>query len=378
MTWVFRSSTHQLFGDREDSDISIIACEGNFLETKLDPETQEDNAVTKPTMTLAAVEHLCRRALMAAGTREDNAAAVARSTMLAERDGIRSHGLLYVPIYVEHVRCGKVDGMARPLVSQPRDGAVVVDAATGFAHPAIDAGWDRFIAAARSNGVAAMTVHDSYNCGVLGHHAERIAEAGLLGLCTTHAPASIAPPGGRLPVIGTNPFALGVPGSEGRALLVLDQSASVVAKSEILLRSREGRPIESGWAIDADGKPTLDAAAALKGSMLPTGGHKGFGMGLLVEILASCLSGAVSSMDASPFSGTAGGPPRTGQCFIAFDPSAFSGVFPQQVAGLVHAIAVQEGARLPGARRQTARRRAESEGVRVDPALIERIEALCA
>ncbi|MEZ5784438.1 MAG: Ldh family oxidoreductase [Rhizobiaceae bacterium] len=326
-------------------------------------------------MTLAEIEHLSLNALTAAGTSRENAAAVARSTMLAERDGIRSHGLLYVPIYAEHVRCGKVDGIARPVVAQPRDGAVTVDAATGFAHPAIDAGWDRFVAAVRKNGVAAMTVFNSYNCGVLGHHAERIAEAGLLGLCATHAPASISPPGGHRPVIGTNPFALGVPGEAGRAILVLDQSASIVAKSEILLRSREGRAIEPGWAIDADGQPTLDAAAALKGSMLPAGGHKGFGTGLLVEILASCLSGAVSSRDASPFSGTAGGPPRTGQCFIAFDPAAFSAGFPQQVTGLVNAIAAQEGARLPGARRQAARRRTESEGVLVDSALIERIEA---
>ncbi|MEO5325972.1 Ldh family oxidoreductase [Mesorhizobium sp. CC13] len=332
--------------------------------------------MTVPMMTLAAVEQLCLRALTAAGASAGNAAAVARSTMLAERDGIRSHGLLYVPIYAEHVRCGKVDGRARPAVSQPRPGAVVVDAATGFAHPAIDAGWDRFIAAARVNGVAAMTVFNSYNCGVLGHHAERIAEAGLLGLCTTHAPASIAPPGGRLPVIGTNPFALGVPDGAGGAALVLDQSASVVAKSEILLRSREGRPIEPGWAIDEHGAGTLDPAAALKGSMLPAGGHKGFGVGLLVETLASCLAGAVLSKEASPFSGTTGGPPRTGQCFVAFETSAFSAGFSRQVASLVEAI-VGQGGRLPGGGRQAARRRTEREGVLVDAGLANRIEVLC-
>lgn len=332
--------------------------------------------MTDRMMTLAAIEHLCLRALVAAGASEDNAAAVARSTMLAERDGIRSHGLLYVPIYAEHVRAGKVDGMAQPVVSRPRPGAVVVDAATGFAHPSIDAGWEKFITAARQNGVAVMTVFNSYNCGVLGHHAERIAEAGLLGLCTTHAPASIAPPGGRVPVIGTNPFALGVPDGGGGAALVLDQSASVVAKSEILLRSREGQPIEPGWALDAEGAPTVDPAAALKGSMLPAGGHKGFGAGLLVEILASCLSGAVLSKDASPFSGTAGGPPKTGQCFIAFDPSAFSEGFSQQVASLLGAIAMQDGARLPGGRRKAARERTERDGVPVDTVLIERIEAL--
>ncbi|MBB6468836.1 Ldh family oxidoreductase [Aminobacter carboxidus] len=333
--------------------------------------------MTERMMPLAAIEQLCLRALTSAGASQDNAAAVARSTMLAERDGIRSHGLLYVPIYAEHVRCGKVDGKALPVVSQPRPGAVVVDAATGFAHPAINAGWDRFIAAARQNGVAAMTVFNSYNCGVLGHHAERIAEDGLLGLCTTHAPASIAPPGGRVPVIGTNPFALGVPDEAGGIAFVLDQSASVVAKSEILLRSRKGRPIEPGWAIDEHGAATLDPAAALKGSMLPAGGHKGFGVGLLVEILAACLSGSVLSKDASPFSDAMGGPPRTGHCFIAFDTLAFSTTFSHHVASLLGAIAAQADARLPGQGRKAARKRTEREGVMVDSDLAERIEALC-
>ena len=129
--------------------------------------------------------------------------------------------------------------------------------------------------AARSQGVGVMTVHNSYNCGVLGHHAERIAEAGLLGLCFTNAPASIAPTGGKTPVIGTNPFALGVPGGDsygGDVAFVIDQSASAIAKSEIMLRNREGEAIEPGWALDADGQPTTDAAAALKGSMVPSGG----------------------------------------------------------------------------------------------------------
>lgn len=322
---------------------------------------------------LDEIEALCLRALMAAGASEENAAPVARSTRLAERDGIRSHGLLYVPIYAEHVRCGKVDGAATPVVVQSRPGTIVVDAKNGFAHSAIDAGWSMFVEAARHNGIAVMNVFNSYNCGVLGHHAERIAQAGLLGLCATHAPASIAPPGGRKAVIGTNPFAMGVPDGHGGVALVIDQSASVIAKSEIILRSREGRPIEPGWALDAGGEPTLDAATALKGTMLPAGGHKGFGMGLMVEILASCLSGAVLSQEASPFSGTQGGPPRTGQCFIAFDPQASSTQFASQITKLCDAITNQEGARLPGSRRDIARRRTERDGVLVDPALIERI-----
>jgi (2R)-3-sulfolactate dehydrogenase (NADP+) len=324
-------------------------------------------------MSLDAVEALALRQLRAAGASDMQAGPVARSIRLAERDGVRSHGLTYLPVYAEHLACGKVDGRAVPELSQSRSAAVLVDARHGFAHPAIDAGLPLLIEAARSFGIAALTLRRSYNCGVLGHHAERIAEAGLIGLCFTHAPASVAPVGGRVPVVGTNPVALGVPDGQGGARFVLDQSASAVAKSEVILRSRSGEAIPEGWALDAEGQPTTDATAALKGSMLPAGGAKGFGMGLIVEVLASALAGAVASRDASPFSGPAGGPPATGQCFLAIDPTAFAAGFGDRIATLAEAIEMQEGARLPGARRMAARKRTEAEGVEIDDALALRL-----
>ena len=328
------------------------------------------------TLTLTEVEALAKTALERAGAAPEVAASVARSTRAAERDGIRSHGLMYVPIYAEHLRCGKVDGGAVPVVERNAPGAIGVDAAHGFAHPAIDAGWPALEVAARENGMAGMAIRRSYNCGVLGHHAERMAEACLIGLCFTHAPASIAPVGGKRPVIGTNPFALAVPDGSGGARLVIDQSASVVAKSEIMLRKQRGEPIEPHWALDGDGAPTTSAEAALAGSMQPAGGVKGFGVGLMVEILAAALSGANLSTEASPFSGKVGGPPGTGQFFIAIDPGAFSGhAFAASVARLCDSIVSQDGARLPGARRKANRARIEVEGVQVDEALFERIAA---
>ena len=323
---------------------------------------------------LAEIEELATHALMGAGASEENARSVARSTVRAERDGVRSHGLLYVPIYAEHVRCGKVDGHAVPEVAQPKPALVRVNANSGFAHPAIDAGFETMVATARSQGVAVMNVFNSYNCGVLGHHAERIAEQGLLGLCFTNAPASIAPTGGRKPVIGTNPFALGVPGKDG-PVFVMDQSASAIAKSEIMLRNREGEPIEEGWALDADGQPTTDAAAALKGSMVPAGGAKGFGAGLMVEVFAAALSGAVLGKDSSPFSGPVGGPPNTGQCFIAIDTDACSGgLFGDKIDALVEALTEQDGTRLPGSRRVNARS-GTADGVSVSDDLLARIKS---
>ncbi len=328
-------------------------------------------------LSLSEVADLTQNALIAAGANAQNAASVARSTVKAERDGIRSHGLLYVPIYADHVKCGKVDGTAEPVVETTRPGAIQVDAKTGFAHPAIDAGWQSMTNAARQNGVSAMTIHNSYNCGVLGHHAERLAEDGLLGLCFTHAPASIAPIGGNRPVIGTNPFSIAAPDGNSGAAILIDQSASIIAKSEILQRSKTSEPIEPEWAFDAAGNPTTDAAEALKGTMAPSGGYKGVGIGLLVEIMAACLSGAVLSKDASPFGGTAGGPPKTGQCFMAFDPSAFAGSgFAENIAALTAAISDQEGARLPGDRRKSARARIQRDGLLADQDLVARIRKI--
>ncbi len=331
------------------------------------------------TLTLDEIETLARETLVAAGASAVAATSVARSTRLAERDGIRSHGLLYLPIYAEHLRCGKVLPDAEPVVTRPAAAAIRVDAASGFAHTAIDAGWTAFTDAARACGIAAMSLSNSYNCGVLGHHAERLATEGLIGLCFTHAPASIAPPGGKVPVVGTNPFALAVPDGTGDALLVIDQSASAIAKSEILLRSREGRAIEPGWALDADGVETTDADAALAGSMMPAGGYKGFGIGLMVEILAAAVSGAKLSTEASPFSGPKGGPPGTGQFFIAIAPDAFGGdAVAPALQRLAASITSQPGTRLPGSRRAANRARIEAEGVEVDESLLERIKAAVA
>ncbi|WP_170327621.1 Ldh family oxidoreductase [Ruegeria arenilitoris] len=329
------------------------------------------------TLTLAEIEELSFRALVAAGTSKDNARPLAQATAATEADGVASHGLAYIPIYCEHVQCGKVDGMAMPVLTRPRPGVLTVDAATGFAHSAIDLGFDALIPAAREQGVAVLAIKNSYNCGVLGFHTYRLAQAGLVALGFTNAPASIAPSGGSKPVVGTNPFSVAVPGTDGQPALLIDQSASTIAKSEVMKHAREGKPIPVGWALDAEGNPTTDPEVGLKGSMAPSGGYKGVGVALLVEVLAAALTGATLGINASPFSGTAGGPPKTGQFFIAIDPGATAeGAFAAGVAELVEAIRLQDGAHLPGDGRRAKRLAAQNKGVAVSTATLARIEAL--
>jgi (2R)-3-sulfolactate dehydrogenase (NADP+) len=328
-------------------------------------------------MSLSEIESLATSALRRAGASEGAARSLAAGIAAAEREGIASHGLAYLPTYCEHLGCGKVLTSAVPVVSKPAPSVVSVDAGSGFAHPAIDAGFAELIPLARTQGIAAMSVRNSYNCGVLGYHTERLAAAGLVGLGFTNAPASIAPSGGTKAVVGTNPWSIAVPDGKGGAAIAIDQSASVVAKSEVMKKARKGEPIPEGWALGPDGKPTTDPNVGLKGTMMPAGGYKGVGSALLVELMAACLSGAVLGAHASPFSGTAGGPPNTGQFFIAIAPAAPSaGAFAARLEMLIAALTAESGTHVPGAGRKSARARADAKGVAVDPAIAEKARAL--
>lgn len=326
-------------------------------------------------LSLAEVETLTFRALTGVGIAHDVARSVTDSVVAAEADGIHSHGLARLPTYCEHARVGKIDGKAVPTVTTPRPGLVRVDACDGFAHPAIDLGLPLLFEAARTQGIAALAVTNSYNCGVVGYHVERIAAAGFIALGFVNAPASIAPYGGIKPVFGTNPLAFAVP-RPGKPPVVVDQSSSVVAKSEIVVHQARGEPIPLGWALDADGQPTTDPKAALAGTMLPAGGYKGAGQALIVEMLAAWATGASLSIHASSFADNNGGSPRTGQMFVALDPGPLAGEdSAARFAALCAAIEDQDGARLPGDRRIAARARTKSEGIKIPSALHQRLTA---
>ena len=332
---------------------------------------------TTITLSEPEIAALAARALTAHGASPLQADALARGIAAAEAAGLRSHGLMYLAIYCGHLDVAKVIGTAVPAVTRSAPGVVRVDAGSGFAHAAIAAGMPTLIEAARTQGIATMTLVNSYNCGALGYHTEAIAKAGLVALGFTNAPASIAPWGAKRPVLGTNPWSLAVPDGKGGAAFVIDQSASVIAKSEVMKRAKSGDAIPAGWALDADGKPTTDAQVALKGTMAPSGGYKGVGSALLVEVMAACLTGATPGIEASTFGTNVGGPPRTGQCFIAINPDATSGgAFAARMATVLTALTAEDGARLPGAKKATARVASARDGIVVDRTLYDTALAL--
>jgi (2R)-3-sulfolactate dehydrogenase (NADP+) len=326
------------------------------------------------TLTLAEAERLVAGALARCRTSADNAACVARALTAAEADGLKGHGLSRVPSYAAQAKVGKVDGFAIPKLARPRPGAAVIDAAHGFAFPALAAAVQALPAMAREVGIASAAIFRSHHCGAAGHPAERLAEQGLVALMFANTPAAIAPWGGARAVFGTNPIAFACP-LPGRPPLVIDLALSKVARGNILAAKQKGERIPRGWALDKEGKPTTDPDAALAGTMLPLGDAKGTPLALMVELLAAGLTGANYAADASSFLDTEGPPPGTGQLIIAFDPTAFGGS-PARFATLIAAIEAQPGARLPGSRRLAARAKAALEGLMVSDALIKEIETL--
>lgn len=302
-----------------------------------------------------------------AGCSAENAESVARALVTAEADGLKGHGLSRVPTYLAMVRSGKIDGKAKPSAARPRPSVLAIDAALGFAYPAIDLALAELPALAASQGIAVAAIGRSNHCGAAGLPCEALARKGLVALLFANTPSAMAPWGGREPVFGTNPIAFAAP-LAGRDPAVVDLALSKVARGPIVAAKQRGESIPEGWALDADGKPTTDAAKALQGTMIPLGDAKGAALAFMVEVLAACIPGAHLAFEASSFLDDKGGPPSTGQLLLAIDPAGFGhAAFGERMATLVGAIERQQGARLSGARRLANRARAAGAGIVIPP-----------
>ncbi len=304
------------------------------------------------------------------------ARSVARALVQSEAAGQSGHGLRRVPAYVKQVRTGKVDGAAQPQLSRPRPAVLSIDAAHGFAYPALDLAVAELQPVAREQGIAFAAIGRSHHAGVMALTVERFAEQGLVAMMFANAPASIAPWGGKTPLYGTNPIAFAVPVA-GSEPLVIDLALSKVARGKVMEASQKGADIPGDWAFDVDGNPTTDAAAALKGTMAPSGGAKGAALALMVEVLSAGLAGANFSYQASSLFDEDGPPPELGQSIIAIDPDAATGSGTAlRMAGLAAEMARQDGVRLPGRRGRGLRAKALENGIEIEDDVIAAIRKL--
>ena len=292
-----------------------------------------------PTVSLDQIESITFKALTAHGAESWIAREVADAVRVAESLGNKICGLYYLASYCQQLVSGRVDGRVEPVVSAPRAGVVSVDAKFGFAQPAFARGLEKAVEAARQSGVATLAICHAHTCTSLGYFTSQIAQAGMIGLGMTNASPIVAPPGGKTRVIGTNPMAFAVPDKSGGIAMQFDQSTTTVALGKITMAKAAGEKIPEGWAVDADGKPTTDPEAALAGSLVSMGGYKGWGFGLMAELLAAGMTGSKVSRDVTPLKAPQGTPHDLGQYYLLIDPDG-SGDFFNRMEAVAAAVAL--------------------------------------
>jgi LDH2 family malate/lactate/ureidoglycolate dehydrogenase len=298
-----------------------------------------------------ALDAFSRESLQAAGVPPDDAALVARSLSEADARGLGSHGVVrLLPVYVRRLLAGTT--RAHPAIHElhGRGAIAVLDGDGGLGQVVGHAAMRRATAAARELGVGAVAVRRSSHFGIGALFVEQAVAEGMVGIVMTNAPANMPPHGGRGRFFGTNPLAVGIPCGAERPI-VLDMSTSVVARGKIVMLHKVGQPIPRGWAIDAEGNPTEDAAAALAGAVLPMAGHKGSGLALVIDALCGVLAGAAYGPHIVDLYDEGDREQNVGHFFLALDVEAFVSLaqFQEQMDRLVREVRAQP--RQPGVER---------------------------
>lgn len=276
-----------------------------------------------PRIEAARLEAWAAALLQEAGVDPADAAEVARQLVAADLRGVDTHGTSRLGIYLQRLEAGLIARRTEVRVLRETPVSALLDGQHGFGQVVAVRATDLAIRKAREAGVGIVVVRNSTHCGALAYFTLRMAAAGLIGFAATHAPASMPPWGGSQPFFGTNPLSWAFPaGDEGP--VVLDMATSQVARGKIFRAVREGWPeIPPGWATDRQGVPTTDPRAAQDGMVLPAGGVKGYGLAMVVELLAGILSGAPFGPHLPRMYERLNEPQQLGHFFLALRPDLF-------------------------------------------------------
>ncbi|HEX2943034.1 MAG TPA: Ldh family oxidoreductase [Rhodopila sp.] len=284
--------------------------------------------------------------LLAWGMPEDNAEITADVLSWSDLHGVDSHGISMIPGYDGLRRSGRAKMDARPKVIRETPVSVLVDGGGGLGHVPAHFAMDAAIGKAKAAGVGVAVVKHSAHFGAAGYYTLMAARAGLVGMaCTSASGIQVAPTFGKQARLGTDPWSFAAPSADGTPFL-LDMATTTVAAGRIRNKANEGLPTPDGWVLDKDGKPSNDPLVAKeKGGFLTSLGgspenssYKGYGLAVMVNILASCLSGATLITDPMHTKKPVG--MDIGHFFMAIDPGIFRETddFQQDVASFLGAL----------------------------------------
>ena len=336
------------------------------------------------TVTAETLKEFITRAYKAVGVLEADAAVVAALMTQADLNGSDGHGVFRLPQYIRRIRAGGMNPRAIPRVVQERAASALVDGDNGLGHLAVSLAARTAIVKAKTAGVGWCGVRNGNHAGPAQLYAAMALPHDMIGLYLAVGSANHLPPWGGLEMLlSTNPIAVAVPAGE-EPPIVLDMATTVAAYGKVKTKAQRGETMPEGWMVDRTGAPLTDPKRANEGFLLPIGGYKGYGLALILGLLAGTLNGAAMGREVVDFNADDTTTTNTGQAILAIDISAFGDVaeFKARVDVLVRDLRASE--KMPGVDRiwmpgeQTHHRRIgrEAQGIPMPSALRASLDAL--
>lgn len=319
--------------------------------------------------------------VVACGGDDIQASAFAEVLVWSDAVGRSTHGLWRLDAYVDRLAQGLIRCPCQPTITRAAPGLIDVDGDNGFGQYVGRLAVDEAVGAALDTGIAMASVRASNHFGVGAYYVDRIAASGMLGLAVSNSVAKVAPHGGVRPVFGTNPLAIAIPRPASRPV-VIDMATAAVSGASVIQAAERGETLPVGILAAADGSPLTDPSRADEGAMLPFGGAKGSGVALLVEVLASVVTGAASSTNVRSMFNDFSGPAEMGHAFIVIDVARLPGgeAYGQRMEDLIRemadASAADQPLRLPGDARWAAMEGSVADGVELDASTRQRLRAI--
>ena len=319
-----------------------------------------------------------------AGVSPEDAEIFAHALVDADVHGISTHGVSRLNIYLERISKGLINPTAKLSADRTHGSVLALDACNGLGQVQAMKALQLLMPLAKTNGVAAATIHNSQHFGALSYYCNHAAEHGMILLAMTNGEPAMSPTGGYEPFFGTNPIAVSFPREDGPPVKV-DLATSIVARGNIIAANKKKEPIPEGWALSRTGEPTTDAAEALLGTVQTMAGHKGYALALMVEGLSGVLSGAAIGSDVGSMYKNLDRKQDVGHFFCLLDIAAFmdQSRFGDRMSSMVQRLKANKlrpGADqilIPGERSARAAAENDRNGVALSPETVVELERWC-
>jgi L-2-hydroxycarboxylate dehydrogenase (NAD+) len=309
------------------------------------------------------------------GVPREDATIVADVTVDADLKGFSSHGIGRFPQYVKGLKCGTIKPQAEITIEKETVSTALLNGNHIFGQVVAYRAMELAMEKAKETGIGLVGIHDSNHFGVAGYYSDMALMEGLIGLVIANTEPAVAPIGGKEPIIGTNPLAIGIPSNKN--YVSVDMATSASARGKLIEALRKGEKIPENVALDAEGNPTTDPEAALKGSILPFGSHKGYALAFMIEIMSGPL---VRASFGKSVTGTAN-PEKMctkGDLMAAIDPSKFGDLeeFKEGVDDFVAEIKSSDDVLIPGDMEVRSIEKFKKEGIPLDDKLLSQLKEI--